>query len=88
MEADVKKSQTRTKQITFLGLVASVALLLSYVESLLPPLFAAVPGIKIGLPNIAIVLVLYTLGVKNAAAVSFVRLTISALLFGNAVSFA
>ena len=84
----MKKSQTRTKQITFLGLVASVALLLSYVESLLPPLFAAVPGIKIGLPNIAIVLVLYTLGVKNAAAVSFVRLTISALLFGNAVSFA
>ena len=39
-----------TKKIAVLGLCTAVALILAYVESMLPPLFHAVPGIKIGLP--------------------------------------
>lgn len=66
----------------------AIALILAYVESLLPPLYAAVPGIKLGLPNVAIVFVLYCFGVKEAAAVSFVRLTVVSLLFGNPMTFA
>ncbi len=76
------------KKIAFLGLCTSVALVLAYIESLLPPLFAAVPGIKLGLPNIAIIFVLYRFGVREAAAVSFVRMTAVALLFGNPMTFA
>ena len=83
----VKNRQTRTKKIAFVGLAASVALLLSYVEFLLPPLFVAVPGIKIGLPNVIILYVLYCLDVRFAALVSFVRLCVSSLLFGNAMIF-
>ena len=71
-----------------MGLLASIALLLSYVEFLLPPLFVAVPGIKIGLPNVIILYVLYAVGAKAAAGVSFVRLCVSSLLFGNPVMFA
>ena len=67
---------------------ASVALLLSYVETLFPPLFAAVPGIKIGLPNVAIIFLLYRFGVKEAAIVSFVRLIIVSMLFGNTMTLA
>lgn len=73
----------KTKKITFLGLCASVALILSYLESLLPPLFSAVPGIKMGLANIIIIFILYRQGVKSAAAVSVVRLAAVTLLFGN-----
>lgn len=73
----------RTKKITFLGLAASVALILSYVEATLPPIYAAVPGIKVGLPNIVILFLLYKYGVKEAATVSFIRLVISMMLFGN-----
>jgi heptaprenyl diphosphate synthase len=76
------------KKIAFLGLCTSVALVLAYVESLLPPLFAAVPGIKLGLPNIALIFLLYRFGVKEAAAVSFVRMVAVALLFGNPMTFA
>lgn len=76
------------KKIAFLGLCTSVALVLAYIESLLPPLFAAVPGIKLGLPNIAIIFLLYRFGVKEAAAVSFVRICAVALLFGNPMTFA
>lgn len=82
------KKNSSTKSIAFLGISASVALLLSYIEFLLPPLFAAVPSIKIGLPNVIILFVLYVVGVKAAAGVSFVRLCVSSLLFGNPVMFA
>ncbi len=78
----------RTKKIVFLALMASLALTLSYLESLLPPISASFPGIKMGLPNIVIILTLYCFGVKEAAAVSFVRLAGAVLLFGNVVTFA
>ena len=84
----MRSNQAKIKKITFLGLSAALALLLSYVEFLLPPLFAAVPGIKLGLPNIVIIFVLYQYGLGSAAAVSFVRLVISSMLFGNAMTFA
>ena len=84
----MKSNQNRIKRVTLLGLLASLALLLSYVEFLLPPLYAAVPGIKLGLPNIVIIFTLYRLGLSSAATVSFVRLAVSALLFGNVMTFA
>ena len=84
----MKSNRTNTKKIAFLGLSASLALLLSYVEFLLPPLFASVPGIKIGLPNVVIIFVLYRFGLGAAATVSFVRLAISSMLFGNIIAFA
>ena len=84
----MKKSLTKTRRIAFVGLVSSLALLLSYVEFLLPPVFVAVPGIKIGLPNVVILYVLYALGLKHAALVSFVRIVISSLLFGTVMTFA
>ncbi|MBP3699611.1 MAG: Gx transporter family protein [Oscillospiraceae bacterium] len=76
------------KKIAFLGLCTAVALVFAYVEALLPPLYSAVPGIKLGLPNIAIIFVLYRFGFKAAAAVSFVRIAAVALLFGNPMTFA
>ncbi|MBE6631790.1 MAG: Gx transporter family protein [Ruminococcaceae bacterium] len=83
----MKNRQTRSKKIAFLGLSAALALLLSYVEFLLPPIYAAVPGIKLGLPNVVILFVLYSFSFKYAALVSFVRLCVSSLLFGNMMTF-
>lgn len=75
----------KAKKLTFLSLAAAVALILSYVEALLPPIVTAVPGIKIGLPNIVLIFLLYRFGIKDAAAVSAVRLAAATLLFGNPV---
>ena len=47
------------QKTAFLGLCTALALVLAYVESLLPPLSAAIPGIKMGLPNIVIIFLLY-----------------------------
>jgi heptaprenyl diphosphate synthase len=78
----------KTKAVASLGVFTALALLLSYVEFLLPPLFVAVPGIKIGLPNVIIILALYMVGLRSAAAVSLLRVILSSILFGNAMVFA
>lgn len=83
----MRDNKKRIKRITLLALFTSVALLLSYVEMLIGPLFTGVPGIKMGLPNIAIMLVLYRIGTKEAIAVSFIRIVISSILFGNITMF-
>lgn len=78
----------RAKKVAYLGLMAALALILSYVEALFPPIYAAVPGIKVGLPNIVIIFMLYRFGLKEAAAVSLVRLAAVALLFGSVMTLA
>ncbi len=78
----MKKNQVT--RIALLGLFTAVALVLSYVESQLPPIWTAVPGIKMGLPNIIIIILLYKFGIKEAALVSLIRVLFSSfLLFGS-----
>lgn len=83
----MKNRSEKIQKLTLLGLCASVALLLSYVEAMIPPLFSAIPGIKMGLPNVVIVFVLYRYGVRDASLVSVVRLIIVAMLFGTVTTF-
>ena len=71
------------RTVATLGLCTAIAMVLAWLESQLPPLAVAVPGIKLGLPNIAIIFILYRFGWKEAAAVSFVRIVAVSLLFGN-----
>ena len=73
--------------VAMLGLCTALALILAYVEVLLPPLFAAIPGIKIGLPNIVIIFVLYKFGISSATTVSFIRIIAVSMLFGNVMAF-
>lgn len=76
--------KNKVTRLAMLGVFTAVALVLSYVESLLPPIWTAVPGIKMGLPNIIIIILLYKLGVKEAALVSLIRVLFSSfLLFGS-----
>lgn len=77
-----------TKQLAFLSLCVAVALILAYVESLFPPLVSAVPGIKMGLPNIILIFLLYRRGVFPTAVVSLLRILLVALLFGNTMALA
>ena len=76
----------KIKKMTTLALLVAVAMILSYIESLIPPL-SAVPGVKIGLSNIATVFALYALGAPSAVCVSLVRVCLSSLLFGNSLGF-
>ena len=75
------------KKLTSLSVAVALAMVLSFIECLIPPL-VAVPGVKIGLANIVTVFILYVFGWREAASVSLIRVLLSSLLFGSAVSLA
>lgn len=75
----------RTKKMTALALTISFALILSFVESRVPA-FVAIPGVKVGLANIAVIFTLYKFGLKEAVTVSILRIVIVSMLFGSPVS--
>ena len=73
----------KTIKVAVMGLAVALAMILSFVESQIPPLFPMIPGIKMGLANIAVVFVLYKLGWKEAVTISLLRVFLVTLLFGN-----
>ena len=75
----------KIKNTVMLGLLAALSLGIYAFESMLPPLFI-IPGIKPGLSNIITLYCLKRFGKKEASAVLFVRILLSAILFGNPVS--
>jgi heptaprenyl diphosphate synthase len=75
----------KTKKLTVLALCIALAMIMSFIESQIPA-FAAIPGIKAGLANIAVVFVLYKLGWKEAGIVSLIRVFLIGILFGTGVS--
>ena len=72
----------KAKRVAFLSMSIALAMILSFVESLIPAL-VAIPGIKIGLPNLIIVFILYRVGWKETVIVSIIRILLVAMLFGN-----
>lgn len=77
--------KNKTKKLAFLALTISFAMVLSYLESRIPT-FVAIPGIKVGLANIAVIFALYKFGIKEAVTISLVRVFLISLLFGSPVS--
>ena len=75
------------RKTAYLGLMCAAALILSYIESLIP-FFAGIPGMKLGLPNAAVVTVLYLYSWKEAALVNLVRILAVSFIFGNVFSMA
>ena len=75
------------KTITLLGVCTAAAMVLSYVETLIPVPFA-VPGVKLGLANLVAIYLLMKLDWRYAAPVSFVRVLMTAVLFGSFASLA
>lgn len=71
----------KTKRLVLLAMLTAVAMILSYVESLLPSV--GIPGVKMGLANIAVIFALFHFGWKEAAALSLVRVVLVSLLFGS-----
>ena len=75
----------KTKKLSVMALTIALAMVLSFVESQIPALIA-IPGIKVGLANIAVVFALYKLGAKEAVFISLIRVALISLLFGNFAS--
>ncbi len=75
-----------SKKITRAAVTVTIAVLLGYIESLFPPI-VPIPGIKIGLANAVVIILLYADSVKSAWTVSVLKVILSSVLFGTATSF-
>ena len=73
------------KKVGYYGVFLALALVLSYVESLIPFYFG-VPGMKLGLTNVIVLILLYLYGPADALIISVTRVILAGFLFGNAFS--
>lgn len=71
-----------TKRITTYGMLIALAFIFSYLESQIPYMFG-IPGMKLGLANIVVLIALYLLGTKSAFVLSIIRVLLASLTFGN-----
>lgn len=66
----------------YLGLLLAFALILSYIETIIP-FQSGIPGIKLGLANLAVVLCLYLFGWKEALVLTTVKALLGGFMFGS-----
>ncbi len=86
MSAQQGNSGNRIKKLCIYALLASVCIIFSFIESLIPTALIA-PGVKLGISNcVALMLVCFN-DCKGAVFVNCTRIIISALLFGSPFSF-
>ena len=83
--SSAKAAPVSTRALTTCALLTALALVFSYIEYLLPLNFG-IPGVKLGLANIVVVLALYYLGPKYGLYINIARICLAALLFGNMFS--
>lgn len=72
-------------RVAYFGVFVALALIFSYVESLIPIQFG-IPGVKLGLANLIIVIALYKMSLKEAYLLSVTRVVLSGFIFGNLFS--
>ena len=70
------------RQITTMGMLVALAMVLGFVETLIP-INLGIPGMKLGLANIVVVIALFLFDIKTAVVVSILRIILIAMTFGN-----
>ena len=74
-------------RVAYFGVFTALALIFSYIETLIPISFG-IPGVKLGLANLIIVIALYKIPLREVYVLSVVRVLLSGVLFGNYFSIA
>ena len=67
------------------GMLVALAFVFSYIETLIP-VNLGIPGAKLGLANLVVMVALYTLGAKEAFALSMVRILLTGFTFSSAAA--
>lgn len=78
---------SKAKKVALFGMMVALAFTLSYLESLIPFNFV-VPGVKLGLANLVVVVALYIMKPSEALAIAVIRIFLAGLTFGNVYSLA
>ena len=77
----------KAKKTALFGMMVALAFTFSYLESLIPINFG-IPGVKLGLANLVVVVTMYVMSPKTAFPIAVIRIVLAGLTFGNAYSLA
>lgn len=73
------------KRIAKMSMLVALAIIFSYIEFLIP-INLGVPGIKLGLANLVIVIALYIMNTMDVCLISILRILILGFMFGSGMS--
>ena len=73
------------KKVSLIAMLTALCFVFAWVEAQIPALIA-VPGVKLGLTNLVVLVALYQLGTKEAIIINFVRIILVGFTFGNLYS--
>lgn len=79
------KSENTAKTVALYGVLIALAMVLSFVETLIP-IPIPVPGVKLGLANLVTVVGLYLVGIRGTVCITLIRIVLVGLSFGNPYS--
>ncbi len=80
-----RRDSSSASWIASRGLLIALAMILSWAEAQIP-VFFAVPGMKLGLTNLVVLIALYRLSAADALLLNLVRILLVSLTFGNMFS--
>ena len=78
--------ENRTKTVARYGLLVALAMIMSYLEAQLP-VFFAIPGMKLGLTNVVVLVALYGMGYGSAAVINLLRIVLFCMLNGMSLAY-
>lgn len=73
---------SRTRRIAVSAMFAALALIFSYIEAILP-LSTGIPGVKLGIANLVVILALYNMNFRYAMGINVIRILVAGLLFNG-----
>ena len=71
----------KVRKLTLLAVLLAATIVIAILESFIPSFF--IPGVKLGLANIVILVALYELGIKDAILIDVIRVLVVSLVRGN-----
>lgn len=78
----------KTKRLTLLAVLTAASLCVFVLEAQIPPLFPAIPGVKLGLANIFTLFVMESVSAAGALAVMLVRVVLGSIVTGQVAAMA
>ena len=75
----------RVRKLTMRAMLVALAFVLSWLEAQVPT-YIAVPGVKLGLTNLVVLLALYKLSWGDALAINIIRIVLTGFTFGSVAS--
>ncbi len=76
-------SRDKTKRLAMSAVLASLGLIFSYIEAIIP-FSVGIPGVKLGIANLVVIIALYLLGTSYAFSINVIRILVAGLLFSGA----